>query len=116
LSELLAFARIKPVFVQNRCYARTAWDQMTRRLCAQHGITYQGFSLLTANKQVLANRDVDKICTRHGKTPAQVVFRFAQQLGMLPLTGTTNPMHMRDDLDVAFDLSADELASIEDAG
>ena len=116
LSQLLAFAKIKPTHVQNLCYARTAWDQMTRRLCTQHAITYQGFSLLTANKQVLANKDVEKICVRHGKTPSQVVFRFAQQIGMLPLTGTTNPTHMREDLDLRFDLSADELAIIEDAG
>ncbi len=116
LGQLIAFATVKPVFVQNRCYARTAWDQMTRRLCAQHGITYQGFSLLTANRQVLANKDVDKICTRHGKTPSQVVFRFAQQVGMLPLTGTTNPAHMREDLDIGFELSADEVAIVEDAG
>lgn len=116
LTELLAFAKHKPAFVQNRCYARTGWDQLTRRLCLQHGIVYQGFSLLTANRQVPANPDVRAIAQRHGKTPAQVVFRFAQQVGMLPLTGTTDPAHMREDLDLAFDLTADEVGTIETAG
>jgi diketogulonate reductase-like aldo/keto reductase len=116
LNELLSFARIKPVFVQNRCYARTGWDSMMRSLCGKHGITYQGFSLLTANRQVLANKDVVAIAQRHGKTPAQVVFRCSQQVGMLPLTGTTDPAHMREDLDLAFDLTADELSAIESAG
>jgi diketogulonate reductase-like aldo/keto reductase len=27
-----------------------------------------------------------------------VVFRFAMQIGMLPLTGTTSEQHMKDDL------------------
>lgn len=116
LNELVAFAKIKPRFVQNRCYARTGWDQMTRALCAQHGITYQGFSLLTANRQVVLSKDVGAIAVRHGKTPAQVVFRFAQQIGMLPLTGTTDPAHMREDLDLAFDLTTDEIAIVESAG
>lgn len=116
LVELLAFARIPPTFVQNRCYARTGWDTLVRALCAKHGITYQGFSLLTANKQVLAHKDVGAIAQRHGRTSSQVVFRFAQQIGMLPLTGTKNPAHMREDLDLAFDLSTDELATVESAG
>jgi diketogulonate reductase-like aldo/keto reductase len=116
LNELVAFAKVKPRFVQNRCYARTGWDALTRRVCAHHAITYQGFSLLTANRQVLAHPEVGAIAQRHGKSVAQVVLRFAQQIGMLPLTGTSDPRHMRDDLDVAFDLSADEIATIESAG
>jgi diketogulonate reductase-like aldo/keto reductase len=116
LQQLIAFARIAPVFVQNRCYARTGWDQITRALCVEHGITYQGFSLLTANRQVLAHRDVEAIAARHGRTSAQVIFRFAQQIGMLPLTGTTDPAHMREDLDLAFELTPEELFAIQSAG
>lgn len=117
IAELVAFARIKPVFVQNRCYAKTGWDQHARNVCKQHGITYQGFSLLTANRQVLEHRGVRELAKRYGKTLAQVVFRFAQQIGMLPLTGTTNAEHMRQDLAIAdFALAPDELALIESAG
>ena len=39
-----------------------------------------------------------EIVARVGRTPAQVVFRFARQVGMLPLTGTTDAAHMREDL------------------
>ena len=78
---------------------------------------YQGFSLLTANKAVVAGVKVAAIAKRHGKTPAQIVFRFAQQVGMLPLTGTKDPAHMRDDLAAeGFNLDADELAIIDAAG
>jgi aryl-alcohol dehydrogenase-like predicted oxidoreductase len=42
------------------------------------------------------------------------VFRFAQQVGMLPLTGTTDVNHMREDLASAgFQLTDDEVGSIE---
>lgn len=117
IADFVAFARIKPTFVQNRCYAKTGWDQLAREVCRRHGITYQGFSLLTANRQVLAHRGVSEIATRHAKTTAQIIFRFAQQIGMLPLTGTTNPAHMRQDLAIDdLTLSPDELALIESAG
>jgi len=117
ITELVAFAKVKPVYVQNRCYARTAWDQLARNVCKQHGITYQGFSLLTANRQVLAHRGVADIAKRYAKTPSQIVFRFAQQIGMLPLTGTTKVDHMRQDLAIEdFALTADELALVEAAG
>ena len=32
-------------------------------------------------------------------TPAQVVFAFARSVGMLPLTGTSNATHMKEDLE-----------------
>ena len=47
-------------------------------------------------------------------TPAQTVFRFAVQAGILPLTGTTNALHMREDLDIGdFSLSDEEMRAIE---
>jgi diketogulonate reductase-like aldo/keto reductase len=98
LEELAGFARVAPTFVQNRCYASRSWDSDVRRVCAQHGWRYQGFSLLTANRAVLAHPDVGAIARRHGKTPAQVIFRFARDLGMIALTGTTSRTHMAEDL------------------
>jgi diketogulonate reductase-like aldo/keto reductase len=116
IQDLVAFARVKPVFVQNRCYARVGWDALARKLCREHGITYQGFSLLTANRQVLANRQVIAIAAVHGRTIPQVVFRFCQQVGMLPLTGTTDKAHMREDLAMDFELSTTEVETIDSAG
>src|ERR1700684_4332738 len=42
-----------PAFVQNRCFARLGWDREVRSFCREHKITYQGFSLLTANPEVV---------------------------------------------------------------
>jgi diketogulonate reductase-like aldo/keto reductase len=52
---------------------------------------------------------------RVGANSLQVIFRFALQLGILPLTGTTNEQHMKDDLEVLakFDLSTDDVQKIE---
>lgn len=117
VSDLVAFAAIAPAFVQNRCYAERGWDRTVRMVCAQHDIVYQGFSLLTANRGVLADVGVRAIGLAHGVSPAQVVFRFAHQVGMVPLTGTTDPAHMRADLAIdGFALSAEEVAVVDRAG
>jgi diketogulonate reductase-like aldo/keto reductase len=114
LEALCSQARVQPRFVQNRCYAITGWDREVRAFCNGHGIVYQGFSLLTANPQVLAHLQVQEIAARHSRQPAQVIFRFAMDVGMLPLTGTTDPEHMRLDLEVLnFQLAGDEIATIE---
>lgn len=117
LEELVALAIVKPTFVQNRCYAERAWDHSVRAVCARHGIVYQGFSLLTANRRVLESPSVRGIAARHERTCAQVVFRFALELGMLPLTGTSDPEHMVRDLEVYdFALEREELETIARAG
>jgi diketogulonate reductase-like aldo/keto reductase len=117
LEALLAFAAIPPSFVQNRCYARTGWDADVRAFCRRHAIVYQGFSLLTANATELRSSAFRAIVTRLRRTPAQVVFRFARQAGMLPLTGTTNATHMREDLAIDdFALTAEDVSAIERLG
>jgi diketogulonate reductase-like aldo/keto reductase len=103
-----------PAFVQNRCFARLGWDADVRAFCRARGIVYQGFSLLTANPEVLRADLVRAIASRERATPAQVVFRFALAVGMLPLTGTSSAEHMTQDLasgDLA--LAADEVRAIE---
>lgn len=114
IGMLCDFAHTRPAFVQNRCFARLGWDREVRRVCEDQSIVYQGFSLLTANHAELSSPVVQRIAESHGRTIPQVVFRFALQLGMIPLTGTTDREHMRRDLAVdAFELSEDEVEAIE---
>lgn len=97
--QLDEFCQRGPVtFVQNRCFAVLGWDREVRQVAARHRVTYQGFSLLTANPRELASSPVAALQRETGLTRAQLVFRLALELGMLPLTGTTDPAHMREDL------------------
>ncbi len=117
LTLLCAKANHKPMIVQNRCYAAFGWDKDVRQICRTHGIIYQGFSLLTANSGIFAEPDMRALAAKYHTGLAQLVFRFSQQIGMLPLTGTTNPEHMKEDLQCEqFTLSPDELAVIETIG
>jgi diketogulonate reductase-like aldo/keto reductase len=107
-------SEVKPAFVQNRCFASNGWDADTRAFCRERGILYQGFSLLTANPRALASPAVERAARRTGRTAAQVLFRFALEVGMVPLTGTSSRTHMEEDLG-AFDFELDpaEVKAIE---
>jgi diketogulonate reductase-like aldo/keto reductase len=114
LEALCREARVRPHFVQNRCYATTGWDRGVREFCAANEIVYEGFSLLTANRHILAHPDVIRIANRRERSVSQVVFRFALDIGIVPLTGTSDASHMQADL-AAFDfrLERDEVERIE---
>jgi diketogulonate reductase-like aldo/keto reductase len=110
LAELWAGASTKPAIVQNRCFAAMGWDRAVRDLCRERGILYQGFSLLTANRDALAHPRVRAIAARTGRTVPQVIFRFALEVGMTALTGTTSAAHMTEDLGIHdFALEPDEV-------
>jgi len=114
LTQLCEEASHKPMVVQNRCYAALGWDMEVREICQAHGIIYQGFSLLTANGEVLADPEIQTIAKRLGTGPAQIIFRFAMRIGMLPLTGTTSQQHMKEDLQAEqLALSSEEIQRIE---
>jgi diketogulonate reductase-like aldo/keto reductase len=100
LALLLSKAKVKPMVVQNRCFAVMGWDHHVRELCREHDLVYQGFSLLTANQEFLGAPAIHAAAERLGTGIAQVIFKFAMQIGMLPLTGTTNAQHMKEDLAV----------------
>jgi diketogulonate reductase-like aldo/keto reductase len=100
LAALYDSARFKPAVVQNRFYAETGYDREIREFCRHHGIIYQSFWTLTANPHVLAHRTVRELAAKHGRTPAQILFRYLTQNGITPLTGTRSETHMREDLSI----------------
>jgi len=98
LEQMAAAHTEMPAFVQNRCYARLGWDREVREFCRERKIIYQGFSLLTANLEALHHPFVANLAARENASPAQIIFAFARAVGMVPLTGTSNSEHMKQDL------------------
>jgi len=98
LQQMTSASAELPAFVQNRCYARLGWDREVRLFCRERKIIYQGFSLLTANQEVLHHPLIASVAASAGAMPAQIIFRYANSIGILPLTGTANAEHMKQDL------------------
>jgi diketogulonate reductase-like aldo/keto reductase len=106
--------------VQNRVFAKKGWGQSVRAVCVKHGILYQGFSILTANRHVMKDAYTVALAERTGMTTAQVLLQFALQLGMVVLSGAKDPAHMQDDLALLSGdfppLSPDDVHTLMDIG
>ncbi|CAF0956982.1 unnamed protein product [Rotaria sordida] len=100
LKRLYDDARHKPSVIQNRFHAETNFDNDIRRFCREKNIYYQSFWTLTANPQILGHSLVQQLAQERHGTPAQVFFRFLMDIGLTPLTGTTDEKHMKEDLQV----------------
>ncbi len=113
LQQLLLSAKIRPTFVQNRCYPSIGWDAPIRNFCADHGIIYQGFNLLT--DPVLNRAPVTHaLCEKYKISLGRLIYGFASQLGILPITGARDPLHLKENLAGRSDLlSSEELRAME---
>ncbi len=117
MKMLVENAEIKPMMLQNRCYANRGWDKEVREFCKAHAIKYQGFSLLTANVDQVNSDEVMSLARKYKVDPAQIIFRFAYQVGMIPITGTTNSIRMKKNLTISdFELTVSEIELIENIG
>jgi diketogulonate reductase-like aldo/keto reductase len=107
------WARIKPAVLQNRFYDATGYDRELRAFCRQQAIVYQSFWTLSANPHVLAHDTVKSLASKHGRTAAQILFRYLTQEEVVPLTGTQSEIHMREDLGIFdFELAESERAAM----
>ncbi len=100
LKKLYEDARHKPSVIQNRFHAETNFDSDIRQFCREKNIFYQSFWTLTANRNILAHPVVKRLAQEHHGTSAQLFFRFLIDIGLTPLTGTTDEKHMKEDLQV----------------
>lgn len=114
LEVLCRAARIRPAVLQNRFYADTDYDRDIRAFCGAERIVYQSFWTLTANPQLLGHAVIQALASRYVRTPAQVLFRYLTQSGVVPLTGTRSQAHMREDLAIfEFDLAERDRRAID---
>ncbi|NJD06434.1 MAG: aldo/keto reductase [Methylococcaceae bacterium] len=112
LEYLYDHAAVKPAVVQNRFYTATGYDREIRAFCRDGGMIYQSFWTLTANGWLL--RQLQDMAAAYDRSPAQVLFRYLSQCGIVPLTGTTSAIHMRQDLAIfEFELTESEVAEID---
>lgn len=106
-------ARIKPAVLQNRFYKTTGYDKALRNYCNRHQVIYQSFWTLSANGEILEHPVLKKLSRQYQRTSAQIFFRYLTQQGIIPLTGTTSLMHMRESLAIfEFELTLPECTEI----
>lgn len=113
LQHLYNEAEIKPSVVQNRFYRDSGYDATLREWCATHNIIYQSFWSLTANPHILESKELIALAMKYRKSEAQIFFAYLISQGIVPLSGTTSPEHMLQDLEAtSLTLTPDEISGI----
>jgi diketogulonate reductase-like aldo/keto reductase len=72
------------------------------------GILVEAYSPV-AHGELLKNREVAKIAEKYGVTVPQLSIRYVLQLGLLPLPKTANPDHMKNNAEVNFVISEEDM-------
>lgn len=114
LEELLADAAVPPAVNQ---FELSPFNYGSRRalvdLCDESGIVVEAYSPLTKGLK-LGDPTLAAIGATHGKSPAQVLIRWALEHGFVVIPKSTNPERIRQNADVFdFSLSDGELAQLD---
>ncbi|KAI9748315.1 MAG: NAD(P)H-dependent D-xylose reductase (XR) [Chaenotheca gracillima] len=123
--DLLRSARIRPAALQIEHHPYLVQEPLTE-LAKREGMAVtayssfgpQSFLELDMKKAqdtplLFENPTIKKISSAHGKTPAQVLLRWATQRGICVIPKSNNPDRLKQNLDVtSFDLKSSEIAEI----
>jgi diketogulonate reductase-like aldo/keto reductase len=72
------------------------------------GILVEAYSPV-AHGELMKNQEVLQIAEKYGVTVPQLGIRYVLQLGLLPLPKTANPAHMKNNADVDFVISGEDM-------
>ncbi len=123
LRDLLSYAAVRPSMLQVELHPYLAQEKLLR-YCREEKIGVTGFSPLgagsyvplgaaKADDSVLEQPNVLQIAADHGRSPAQIVLRWAVQRRTAVIPKTSRPERLSENLALFdFELSADEMQSI----
>ena len=114
-NELIASAKVKPQIMQIECHPyaqRKHWQER----CAAEGIQIECWFPLggrDSKGEILRDPVINEIAQTHGKSAAQVIIRWHIQEGFSVIPGSSNPTHIKENIDVLdFALSNVEMQRI----
>lgn len=115
LEEFLPQVNITPALVQNEIHPYYQ-EQDVVPYIQSLGIVTQGwypFGGRGHTAELLGDETISAIADAHGVTSAQVILRWNLQRGVVVIPGSSNPDHIRENLDLfGFELTDEEMAQI----
>lgn len=124
IRDLQSYARIQPSVLQVEMHPYLT-QQRLLRFCQEENITVTAFSpfgassyvplnMAGANESVLDDPEVIAIAGDLGKTPGQIVLRWAIQRGTVTIPKTQTVAHLRDNIELFdFELGDNEMTRID---
>lgn len=100
--SLVETARIKPQIIQIECHPyaqRKYWQEKVKK----YDIKIESWFPLggrDSKGEILRDKTINDIAQAHGKTAAQVIIRWHLQEGFSVIPGSSNPEHIRENIEV----------------
>jgi len=111
LTDLMAVAKVTPHVNQIRFYVGDTQEDVTR-FCQERGILVEGYAPLATGK-IVANPEIAVVARRHGVSVPQVCIRYVLQRGVLPLPKSTHPEFIRQNAEVDFQLTPEDMQYLD---
>ena len=115
LTDFLPQVNIKPALVQNEIHPYYQ-EQAVVPFIQGKGIVVQCWYPLGGRgytKELLTDETITAIASAHGVSAAQVILRWDLQRGVVVIPGSSNPDHIRENLDLfGFELTPEEMDRI----
>lgn len=123
--DTFKYAKIRPAALQIELHPYLQQDDLVR-LCKAEGVAVMAYSsfgptgfieleMSTAKKasNLMQHEAIMKMARKYGKTPAQVLLRWATQQGIIVIPKTSRPQVMAENLDCcSFDIDGEDMHAI----
>ncbi|MGO5333820.1 aldo/keto reductase [Enterococcus cecorum] len=110
VQNILKTARIKPQVNQILAHiSNTPLDLI--QYCQNEGIAVEAYSPV-AHGEALKNPKIVAMAKKYGVSVAQLCIRYCIQLDMIVLPKTANPDHMRENADLYFEISQEDMKEL----
>jgi diketogulonate reductase-like aldo/keto reductase len=120
IDNILEFCSVKPMVNQILAHISNTPKELIQ-YSQEKGILVEAHSPI-AHGELMKNQEVVKMAEKYAVSVPQLSIRYDLQLGLLPLPKTANPAHMKNNADVDFEISEEDMevlknmAQIKDYG
>ena len=113
LDELLSSCEIVPQVMQVECHPYFTQKE-TRAITDPKGIKIMcWYPLGHGDKSLVGEPIFTELAEKYGKSPAQIILKWHNQMGFIVIPGSRNPEHIKENADIFdFELTDEEMAGI----
>ncbi len=114
LEELLTAAEIKPSVLQVECHPYYQQNELKKRL-VPYGMAIESWYPIGHGDETLLNEKIfTRLAQKYRKSNVQIILRWHIQEGNIVFPKSTNPQHIRDNIDIFdFELTVEEMEEIQ---
>lgn len=111
IENILKICSVKPMVNQILAHISNTPKELIE-YCQQNAILVEAYSPI-GHGELMKNEYVAKIAEKYGVSVPQLAIRYTLQLDLLPLPKTANPAHMKNNADVDFVISAEDMETLK---